>query len=254
MSEKNVSEVTENEVSDIDTGNEKIDRWISENVKDDIEDCYEIAKLAYREIKERYNTMFTTNEMTLSFYGVVFQSIMEVLLSKRKDYAEFDINIADRFVVGYSDLGDDEDMEKAGSFVPHIFDLDSGKKTYEDYEGTSTLQACIEWSSQNLTANPEVIKEISTRAVKNLHEILNISLSSETVIIPFFVAIHESLIQYMMLKQRDLGEYETMINFIGCFNIIIRMNEEKEQSIEYAPNVSAKLETKSDNIATSKFE
>lgn len=247
--EKNVEEKKNGTVS-----NKLVQRWIDENIVDDVEDNYIIARLASEVIKKKFSSQFKSEELVLAFYGVVFESIMEVLLEKRNEYNSYNINIADRFEVGYTDADENEDMEKMGSFVPYIYDKKCGKKTYDNVEARPTIEVCTNWLSQNNIDNIEIIKKISTVAVKNLDREINLQLSHWETVIPFFIMIHESMISYLELKQTESGEYEIFINFASCFDVFVRLNEDKEVTIEYCPTITSKLETKSDAIATSKHE
>ena len=231
-----------------------IQKWAEENLRDDIEDNNTVAGIAIREISNKFRMVFGSENTVLAFYATVYNSIMEVLLSKREKKSEYDINIADRFVIGYSDAEENDDAEKMGSFVPHIFDLNSGKKSYDNAESKTTLEACVEWSSKNINECRDIISDISSVALKNLKDEIGLNFGHDEIPIPLFVTIHECLVSYMKLKQKDSGEYEEFINFASCFDIYCRMNEEKEQMIEYSPTVTMKLMTKSDSIATSKHE
>ena len=138
------------------SNNSKIQTWVDEYIRDDREDNFMIAQIAIEELSKNLKLGFTSPETVLATYGVIYDSIVEVLVSQREKHSSFDINIAGRFEIGYSDADGDADMEKMGSFVPHIFDLDSGKKTYEDNENKKSVELCIEWLSQNVTKNPTI--------------------------------------------------------------------------------------------------
>ena len=234
--------------------NKFIRRWVNDNIIDDVDDNIKIAQLAIRKLNENFSAGFGSPETVLAFYGVTYESIMEVLKEKREKKSSYNINIAGRFEIGYTDSEENEDMEKMGSFVPYIFDKNSNKKTNKNIDEKKSLEACIEWSSQNLKENPDVIKEISTVALKNLKDKVDLHFGHNEIIIPLFVNIHECLISYLKLKQIENNEYETYINFASCFDVFIRMNEEKEQTVEYCPTITMKLETKSDAMATAKHE
>lgn len=231
-----------------------IKRWVTDNIVDDIEDNIKIAQLAIRKLNDNFSVGFGSPETVLAFYGVVYDSIIEVLKEKREKKSSYNINIAGRFEIGYTDSEENEDQEKMGSFVPYVFDLNSNKVTNKNVEDKKSLEACIEWSSQNLKENPEVIKEISTKALTNLKDRIDLHLGHYEIIIPLFVNIHECMISYLKLKQAEADEYETYINFASCFDVFVRRNEEKEQNIEYCPTITMKLETKSDAVATAKHE
>lgn len=236
------------------SNNPKIQRWVDDNLVDDKEDNFMIAQIAMRELSKNFRMAFTSPETVLAAYATIYDSIVEVLIDQRENHSSFDIDIAGRFEIGYSDADQDVDMEKMGSFVPHIFDLNSGKKTYEDKENKKSLELCIEWMSQNVTKNTDIIKKISTVAFKNLKDRIGLHFGQEECCIPVFVNIHECMISYLKLKQEENGEYETTINFASCFDVIVRMTEDKEQIVEYCPSIAMKLTTKSDAVATAKHE
>lgn len=234
--------------------NRLVKQWIDEHLVNDIEDNMNIAFLAIENIGKKFSAAFKEPELVLATYGVIFQSIVEVLAEKRQDNSSYSINICDRFEIGYTDNNDNEDMEKMGSFVPYIYDLKCGKKTYDNVEKLKTIEVCTSWLSQNNIDQTGVIKQISKVALKNLAEKIDFHLADWQLIIPFFIMIHESMIGYIKMKQAESGNYEEMIDFCGCIDVFARMTEDKDVEIEFCPQVSMKLDIKSDAVTTSKHE
>ena len=228
--------------------------WINDNIIDDVEENYQIALLSIENIGKKFNALFKDPELLLAFYGLTFESIMDVLIDHRKTHSSYCINMCDRFEIGYTDAEQDDDTEKMGSFVPYIYDCNSGKKTYDNTENQRTIEICVSWLSQNCIEQTDIIKTISTKAQEKLKEKIDFHVPRWEIIIPCFIIIHESMLGYLTLKQAESGEYRIMINFAGCYDVFVSLDENKDVVVEYCPTIKAKLDTKSDGIATSRYE
>lgn len=231
-----------------------VNKWIEDNLVDDIEENYDIANLAIVNVAKKFSAHFKTPELVLAFYGKTFDTIMDVLNENRGKHSNFCINMCDRFEIGYTDAEHDEDAEKIGSFVPFIYDCSSGKKTYDNKENLRTLDVCTSWLSQNCIKQPEIIKTIGSRALKVLGDDICLYLAEQEIVIPIFIIIHESMIGYLTLKLAESDKRRIKINFAGCFDVNVSLDENNNTLIEYSPTIAAKLSTKSDSIATSKYE
>ena len=62
------------------TKNEKLEMYIKENLIDDVDLNLLIGDVAGKLAFDKFNIRFTSPELVLGFYGVVFSTIMEVLL------------------------------------------------------------------------------------------------------------------------------------------------------------------------------
>lgn len=237
------------------TKNEKLELYIKDNLIDDVELNMLIANVSMKAAKEKYNIGFTSPELVLGFYGVVFNTIMEALLSKRSDYSEYKINIADVFEIGYTNFGDDDESEKIGGFCPYIYNLDNKKKDYSETDITSTsIDRCVQWNSKNIREQVKLIKDISVHAVKKLNDEINVPIGSNEVVFPLFVLIHEQMVSTLTLDMIDKQENEKEFNFISCYDVKVRKEENGTYTFGYKPNVTMKGSVKSDAINSQNLE
>lgn len=233
----------------------KLEMHIKENLIDDVELNMTIAEVSMKLAKEKYNIGFTSPELILGYYSVVFDTIMETLLSKRSDFSEYKINIANIIEIGYTNYGDDDESEKIGGFCPYIYNLDNKKKDYSEVEeNSSSLDRCIQWNSKNITEQVKLIKDISVAAVKNLNDIIDVPVDSHEIIMPLFILIHEQMVSTLTLTMIDSGEEEMDFNFVSCYEVKVRKEEGGSYSFGYKPNVTMKGNVKSDAINDANFE
>lgn len=236
--------------------NELLKTWYENTVVEDQEDCINIAGMANKECLRRWNIGLGGEdepEVALGFYSVVFNSIVDMLRSKRADNNEFAINIANVIEIGYDDSTDDGEQEKPGNFCPYIYDLGVKTNIDEDPDHDS-IERCVRWNSENVKEQKKTLSEIASNAVKTLHESLDIHLGSTEAVFPLFTTIHEQLVEYMKTKQAESGTSTVMINFCGNFDIYCRLVEGGDVAIEYAPKPSDKIGIKSDSTATAPKE
>ena len=237
------------------TQNEKLEMYIKENLIDDVDLNLLIGDVAGKLAFDKFNIKFTSPELVLGFYGVAFNTIMEVLLSKRSDNSEYKINIADVIEIGYTNFGDDDESEKIGGFCPYIYNLDNKKKDYSEVDITATsVDRCVQWNSKNIREQIELIKEISTLAVKNLHDEIAVPVGNNEVIFPLFILIHEQMISTLTLTMIDQNEQEMDFNFISCYDVKVRKEEDGKYTFGYKPNVTMKGSVKSDAINSKNME
>ena len=237
------------------TKNEKLEMYIKENLIDDVELNLLIAEVSKKAAFEKFNIDFTCPELVLGFYGVVFNTIMEVLLSKRSDNSEYKINIADVIEIGYTNFGDDDESEKIGGFCPYIYNLDNKKKDYSEVDVmASSIDRCVQWNSKNIREQSGLIKDVATLAVKNLHDEITVPIGNSEIIFPLFVLIHEQMVSTLTLTMIDENESEKEFNFISCYDVKVRKEEDGKYTFGYKPNVTMKGSVKSDAINSKNME
>lgn len=232
----------------------KLREWVADNVTEDQEICYNAAKEAAKQIYDCFKIEFTTEETILGFYSMVYQAVMATLLKKRETNSSYVINIADRLEIGYRD-SEDEDMEKVGSFVPFIYNLENQTTDFGTDDPTAkSIELCTEWETQNVKNQVKTLHEVAVTAIKLLNNI-GIPNPDEVIIIPCFTMIHEAVIAYFKhyfeiyyYKEDDVDTYELYINFANNFNVSLRKDADKQTVVEIAPNVSMKVDTKNDAL------
>lgn len=247
------------------TSNELLEKYIEDIISEDYEENIQIAQLAKSELFRVWKIGFDEEELkeedpdagaklVLGFYSKVYECIMEKLREKRADKSDYGIKIADIVLIGYDDSNDDGESEKVGNFCPYISDMQH-KKIDNDFDPEDTsIERCTRWMTENVKEQRKTITDIATNAMKKLSTDIAFHANSPTVIFPMFATIHEQLVEYMKLKRAEEDVSEYMINFCGCFDIYSRLTEDGDSVIEYSPNPSQKLDTKSDATASAENE
>lgn len=232
---------------------EKFMEYFEEFGKDDKDDVLTVCESASKVIWDRFRVQLKHPELVATIFGSTYYSILNHLLTFEKTKSEFEINLADRLLIGYSTVENDDD-EKQGNFQIYIRHLNSTKKNDDIAEaGADTDERAVVWQASNIKTQPNLVREISIEAKKDL-ENLDIYLSSENLVIPLFISIYEILIVYLTTKRREADEFEYSINFVSCFEIAARETEDDLDEIVITPNVTSKLTLKDDLKATAKHE
>ena len=69
--------------------------------------------------------------------------------------------------------------------------------------------------------------------------------------IPFFIYVHEAIIEYLKTRRIEMDQDKIVQDILGLFKIIIEMDGDAELLISYAPDGVCKLLTKNDDLASS---
>lgn len=232
---------------------EKYLQYFNEYVTEDQNDVLTICESASKIIKDRFKCKLDKPELVAAIYSNIYYSILTQLATFEKEYNDFQINICDRLLIGYSTT-EDEDDEKQGNFQIYIRHLNSTKKNDDiaEQEATSDERAVI-WNATNIKDQPKLLREIAIKAKEDLEKI-DVVISSSELIFPIFVSIYEALIVYLTTKRRETDEFQYEINFCSCFNIGARESEEDLDEIYIVPSIASKLTLKNDAQATAKYE
>lgn len=232
----------------------KSELWVKENIIEDVEDIQQIAELGKKALYDKISLDTGSYETTIALYASIFNTIVKVLASKRKENDTFSINIANRLEIGYTTT-DDDSAEKSGNFMVYMKHLDGAKNdTVLDEDEEMTIVLATQWNSVNVTEQTEVIKEIATEALAPLQQDTGIRVANPELIIPTFCIIHEQIVAYAKLKSVDSEDYEIEINVAGLYNIKVTIDEDGNQKVVYPQNIDLKLKFKSDADATAKYE
>jgi hypothetical protein len=232
--------------------------FFKENASEDTNAILSICDEANRQLHDNFKMSFTdskTNKpdprLLAACFAKIYEAILVSLEKFEKAYSDFEINICDRLLIGYSTSQDDED-EKQGNFMVYLRDLGVIKKRVEfDDLSASAVERCVQWGAENITSQPEVIKKISTEAIQLLKEI-DVEIASSECIMPIFVTTYEMIVNHLIENRGDRFEYE--INMMGCFYIGVRESEDINGVIYIRPNIESKLRLKNDTLASSKYE
>lgn len=232
---------------------EKYVPYFEEICREDEEHVLTICDVAGACILEKFHLRFDDPKLLATVWSKIFDSFLIKLEKLENQFSDFNINICDRVNIGYSTNENEED-EKQGNFMVFITHLNNNKKTEVSEDPRSKAEErAMQWNTENLIEQPNLLAEISVDALELLKGI-DVYLGSREFIMPIFCMVYEQLVSYLMTKRREKDEYEFEINFISCFFIGARETEDGEDEIFIRPNIESKLRLKSDGKASSKYE
>lgn len=239
--------------------NEKVEEWIHEYLKDDVDINLNIADTAREFVFNHFKVDFTDPETVIAFYATVYDTIVEIINKKREKNSAFALNFCNRFEIGYSD-SDDMDNEKQGSLAPYIIQLNapSDDLRLDKPDGKSSELAC-QWNAANIKEDPDVIDQIMSAANRKLAA-LDLELQYMDLIPGMFAVIHTTAVKELQTmfeenyKEDDIDTYELRVNLFTSVDVFLRKKEDGSTSIQFKSSVSTKQGTKNDGIATAKHE
>lgn len=232
----------------------KSQKWFVSNVVDDVKENLEIGNLANEILHKRFSIGLTNPYTTMTIYSSILETACEVLKDMQDTHDEYSINIANHFIIGYTNTNNDDD-EKSGNYMIYIRHLDNPKPDDDiDEEECDTLTLCTQWNAANITTQPEIIKEISIRAKKKLSEIIDIKFASAEFIMPMFCTIYNNIIAYIKLKRVETKETSYQLTITGMYTVIVQETDDGDEEIYYKPEVALKLLLKNDASATGSSE
>lgn len=232
---------------------EKYLEYFNEFAHEDEDSIITICETASKKIWDRFKARFDNPRLLGSCFSKIFGAILNKLESLESEYSDFNINICDRLSIGYTTTEDDDD-EKQGNFMVYIRHLNSNKKNEESDDPTAKcIERAVQWNTENIISQPELLRKISIEAVDELKQI-DVSIGSSELIMPVFVTTYEAIVNYLKIKRRENDSFEFEINFMSCFYIGARESEDEIDDIYIRPNIESKLKLKNDTKASSKYE
>lgn len=237
----------------------KYPKLFEENVLEDESAIIDIAELSSKVMEKDLKLYFLDEKrkerdyrIPIAIFIKTFDAIVKELIKLEKSYSSFEINFANRFLMGFDNHENEED-EKEGNFMVYIFHVNQASKDteYDDADTETSLERAVKWINENIKDNPEVIKRISENAVEEL-KAYDIILYSQDLIAPIFSIMYDTCVKYLKDKRREIGEDEYEINFAGCFFISARESEDGIDTITIRPSIESKTGLKDD--ARSKIE
>lgn len=231
---------------------EKYVSFFNEKTKEDEEHILTICETASKQIWDKFKIRFDDPRLLGTCFIVIYETFINKLKSLQENYSDFQIKICDRLEIGYT-TNDNEDDEKNGNFMISIRHLNCSKKIYEMDPTESPRERAVHWNTDNIIAQPELLRQISIEAIEELKKV-EVTIGMEELIIPIFVTTYEALIMYLTTKRKEKDDFEFEINFMSCFYIGARETEDVDDDIYIRPNIAFKLEIKDDNRATSVHE
>ena len=231
---------------------EKYLSYYDEICVEDEKDVYEICLTASRIIYDKIHLQFDDPKLVGVVFSKTFDAILEELKNSEKDNSSYELNICDRLRIGYTTTDSDEE-EKTGNFMIYINHENADNKYDGLDEKSSDLtikQLCSQYNTNNTKDNPEAIERIQAIAIDRLKKI-DVLIGGTSIIMPIFCMTYESLVNMLKQKRVASKQFEYEINFLSCFYILARENEEGDSDISIRPNINAKLTIKSDKMASS---
>jgi hypothetical protein len=255
MAKKNENIVVEEEVTtNEETTKKESERWLGyyyDNIYEDEEDITLISETAIATIRERFHITLDDPRLMTSAFLKIFESFIDKLKTLQKDYDSFQINLANRLAIGFTNNENDDD-EKSGNYMLFIQHLREATKTEANNDPTvSNIERAVQWNAENITDQPELIRTLTIDAVKYLRDI-DIQLSNNEIIMPIFITYYESIINYLKIRRREEDLFELQLNY-SWFFIGAREGDGRDV-IFVRPSINGKLALKSDISASSKFE
>ena len=240
----------------------KILRAYDEYVVEDEDFVEQVGRTAAENIFNDFNINFSGNERTdgfkmpiMIFIKTLEQIIME-LEKQRSTMSSFEINIADRLVIGYSNTdGNYSGDEKNGNFMIYLQDLGHYIAPNDDIRsGGSCREYISAWNNENMVKQPETLNRIAAKTATVLAKELDIQLLNHEFVFPIFVTVYETLVHILKITRRELKEEDFAVNFCNCFLIRAMEQDSGVDKIIIQPSIEFKMALKSDAIATSIYE
>lgn len=220
----------------------------AENCVEDREDNILILDNAGRTIHKKFSVSIEDPSIWGTIFYIVYNAIIEHIVSKEKEYSSYQLSVCDRFVVGY-DNDEDEDNEKIGNFAIQIKDRGMNIDATDVDDPTITArEKCVRWNAENVINQADDIRNIAIRS-RDLLQIAGIRLASPELIMPIFITIYQHLISFLKIRRRELDQFEYQCNFMSCFYIYARESEQGDDIIAIKPSIGDKLNAKNDEAA-----
>ena len=210
---------------------EKYIPYFEEFAHEDTEHIITICESASKIIYDRFKARFDDPRLLAACFSKIYSAFLNRLEALESEYSSFQINICDRLSMGYSTTNDDDD-EKTGNFMISITHLNSNKKNENVDDATAkTEERAVQWNTENIISQPELLRKISVEAVEELKSI-DVNIGTTELIMPIFVTTYETMVEYLKIKRREEDAFEFEINFISCFYIGSRESEDELDDIE----------------------
>lgn len=235
------------------------DEWVLENQKDIHIICDSVnlvLESRFGMVMDEYRRPVRNGyRMTCLIFCYTYAAIINELQKLRETNSSYQINLANRLTIGFTNQSSDED-EKTGNFmifIKHLNHYTVGANDGEYRDSKKKRQYVTEWNSENMTEKPVVTNRIAAYAHKQLEKI-NIYLGTPELIFPVFITVYESIVEYVKNVRRSAELEEFEINFASCFWIKAMEQDDGVDKIIIRPSIESKLDLKSDKEATSIYD
>lgn len=228
----------------------KSQAWFDECVVDNKKELLDIGELANHLIHDSLSLGISDPKTTMAIYATIFDAITDVVASKEANYDHYDLNVANRFLIGY-DTTDNQEDEKTGNFMVYMQHMEATQSDNSiDDDNDDTISLCVQWNANNIKEQQDVLKDVAGKAKIKMGDIINIKLESHEFILPLFCIIHACIVNYVRLRRREENVSDYNINVAGLYTIGCQVDDESNEEIYYTPSISLKLKFKNDAKAT----
>lgn len=233
---------------------EKYEVVFDELCIEDKEDIITICSAAQEKLRKAFKIDINDPKILGVMFSKIYDSFFIELKKLESNFEKFNINIAGRLDIGFT-TSNNEDDEKNGNFMAYIRHKNKmtkdGTESFES--GSTTTERLVQWNTENIIDQSELLRKISISAIEALKEV-DINLTSSEVIIPLFIIIYEEIVNYIKVKRSEIDSIKFEINFMGCFQIAALEDAEDIDKIVIRPSINTKLLMKDDERASSKYE
>lgn len=227
-------------------------RYYADNIYEDNDHIQMIAETANAVIRERFHIVLNDHRLITAAFLRIFEGFIEKLKTFQKEYDNFQINLANRLAIGFTNNENDED-EKVGNYMIFMQHLRESTKVDNSNDPTvSNIERAVQWNAENVIEQPELIRSLTIEAVKFLRDI-DIQLANNEIIMPIFITYYECIINYLKIHRREEDLFEMQLNY-SWFFIGAREGEDGRDVIFIRPSINGKLSLKSDINASSRDE
>ena len=227
------------------------EKWFRENVSENIPEITKIMELTNKFLSDHFNMNINKVETTAAMYTKILETICDVIVEKESEYDSFNLNVADRFNIGYTTT-DNEDDEKNGNFMVYMTNIEnhSNDITIDDEDDKDTITLRTEWNAANIKTQSDIIKEISSKSKATLGDFLNIATQSTEFIMPIFCITHSHILKFIKQQRIEKGLKEYELNICGMYIIGVQETDDAVEEVYYVPGIPMKLRFKNDQMAT----
>lgn len=219
-----------------------------ENCVEDVDENIIVLDIARRELKNKFSIDIEEPNVLGTIFYVAWNAMIEHVVEMESEYKNYQLCVCDRLIIGF-DNDDNDENEKVGNFALQIIDMDHIVDPSDIMDPSITAkEKCVRWNAENTVNQPEQLMQISIR-IQKLLQIVDLLLASPETVLPIFIIIYQQLIQYIKYYRESNDKFEYCINFMGCFKIYARQNEDDGSDITIMPSIADKLIAKNDKEA-----
>jgi hypothetical protein len=230
-----------------------VTRWFKENAGDSAHDLKIVSELTARSCWDQFNLSPTVSgEVYAVIFYATFMTIIDFLMSQRKKYSQYTMEIGQCINIGYMNNTND-DNEKVGSFDPIIEYIGTNTRVQKDNE-TSITANLNKWKGANVKTEDEIREKIEKATLARLNsDEFKIDTRTDQMIFPIFGTFMDNLVAYVKVKYKEAmgtNVSTVSIDVFRIFRIKYSFNEEENmECIEYEPLTLMKCPMKSDDIS-----